>query len=179
MASRPGDQKTEVFQPLLVAGTLRRVPGKRGELPEQSLQPHPIHSALRQPGQVTVRVRINLGLEQRIAVEGEVRIAKPKGATWASGGGDGMDEASTFGQGFDETEQRIRRPPEAFGKNFLDHPGQSLGSSLGGFAGPDEFQACASRLVLAQFHVEKIVLAQGEGELLRVPAEEHEQLLVG
>ena len=125
----PLDELTQVPQPFLIMLALPRIPWKRHQPRQDCLEPHPVHARGGQARQVPVRVRIQRGLEQRIAVESEIRIAIPRG----KGTGTQCLDSGTLGwprQLLDEIKQRLL----GFTNPFREFRAQNAGDLPGALA---------------------------------------------
>ena len=178
MPPRPFDQQTQVLQPRLIVLALPRVPGKRRQPRQDCLQPYPVHARRRQPRQVSVRVRVQRGIEQRIAIEGEVGITVPRregaGARrparrrpWAVATVPSRTQTKAVPAPRPPLETPLRRTPA------ISRARAWLRAS-GGLV----LQRLALRLQVAQLDEQEVVLAQRESHLLRRPAQELQELLV-
>ena len=136
-----------------------------------------VHAARRQLGEIAVRVDVLALSEERIARQAEIRETESRREI----------ELEVFNrllfrfglQSLNEAQRRVLRSPHTLREGFLDDP-RDLFLTLNGLRigrGIDDW--IAFRLQRSKFDVKKIVLTQVIDHLLRFPAEQLQQLVIG
>ena len=173
------DQSEELLLAPLEADAHPLVPRERRQVRQQPLQPNSAHPGLRQPRQVTVRIRVQVRIQQGIPVQGEIRITEARHGclarvrrTWRNGGIGGRTQPGH------ETEKRFLAGQRHMAKRFA-HDRRDLRRSRAlrrRRRGP--VQRFTPGFERSEFDEQEIVLAQRERELFGSPTQQRQELVV-
>ncbi len=181
-AESPGalDQFPEVGEPsrMVFAEFRKRVPARR-QVPQQALQPHAVDAGLRQARQQSVGVGIQLGGQQRIAVDGHVRIDQPPRV--AQRGRRGRRRVAG-GHVLDlpyKIEARLGGKRNLVAKHLVNHGADLRGSGACGVIRFLVTDGWTGRFEAAELDPQEVFLAQRKCQALGSHLDELQQLLVG
>ncbi len=165
--------------PLVVGAELGKRRPARRQVAQDDVQPDAVDPHGGEPLQESVGIGIQLRIQQRIAVHGQIGIDEPQGnglIVPRLRRGEGGQRAAELPN---EVETRFRRAADLLAEILLDHA-----TNLGR-AAPRRLvrRLVAERLALgfqaAQLDPQKVILAQREGQSLRRHLQKFQQLVVG
>jgi len=178
VVARPFHQGLKVGQALFVVDAKlgeRRAAGR--EVAQDGVQPDAIDARRGEPLQQSIGIRIQPGVQQRVAIDGDVGIDQAQGVRL---GGRRFPRRGALGSGKlpDEVEAGLGRAPDFRAKIRLDHAADFGGAAPGGFVRRLVAERRAPGFQLAQLDPQEVLLAQHERQAFGRQLQQLQQLLI-
>ena len=165
-------------QPLVGPLAKLRKDRTRGQLAQDDVKPHAVDAGVGKPLEQSVGIRIEFSIEQRVAENAEVGIQEANRLIPAAFGRRQWFLYITCLHVTKEIEARPSGLVKLATKVRFDQCFDLITTLSNGFVGLGVVQRLASRLERAELDPEKVVLAKCKGQLLSVPAQQGQKLVI-